>query len=64
MLRNTFIVVVLSEIGILLSSIAVAYGFSRFRIPGGKYLFFLLIATIVIPDSITLVPTFVIFPAS
>jgi multiple sugar transport system permease protein len=60
-LKNTFIIVVLSEIGILFSSIAVAYGFSRFRIPGGRILFFLLIATIVIPDSITLVPSFVIF---
>ena len=59
--KNTMIIVVLSEIGILLSSIAVAYGFSRFRIPGGRFLFFLLIATIVIPDSITLVPSFVIF---
>jgi multiple sugar transport system permease protein len=59
--KNTFIIVLLSEIGILLSSIAVAYGFSRFRIPGGRFLFFLLIATIVIPDSITLVPSFVIF---
>lgn len=59
--RNTFIIVILSEIGILLSSIAVAYGFSRFRIPGGRFLFFLLIATIVIPDSITLVPSYVIF---
>ena len=58
--RNSLIVVVLSEIGILISSIAVAYGFSRFRIPGGRFLFFLLIATIVIPDSITLVPSFVI----
>jgi multiple sugar transport system permease protein len=60
-LKNTLIVVVLSEIGILLSSIAVAYGFSRFRIPGGRFLFFLLIATIVIPDSITLVPSFVLY---
>jgi multiple sugar transport system permease protein len=60
-LKNTGIIVVLGEIGILLSSIAVAYGFSRFRIPGGKFLFYLLIATIVIPDSITLVPTFYIY---
>jgi multiple sugar transport system permease protein len=59
--KNTMVIVILSEIGILLSSIAVAYGFSRFRIPGGKFLFFLLIATIVIPDSITLVPSYVIF---
>lgn len=60
-LRNTLIIVILGEIGILCSSIAVAYGFSRFRIPGGRFLFFLLIATIVVPDSITLVPSYVIF---
>ncbi len=60
-LRNTFVIVILGELGILCSSVAVAYGFSRFRIPGAKFLFFLLIATIVIPDSITLVPSFVIF---
>ena len=60
-LRNSLVIVALSEIGILISSIAVAYGFSRFRIPGGRFLFFLLIATIVIPDSITLVPSFVVF---
>ncbi len=61
LLKNTMVIVVLGEIGVLLSSIAVAYGFSRFRIPGGRFLFFLLIATIMIPDSITLVPTFWIF---
>lgn len=61
MLRNTMIIVGLTELGVLLSSIAVAYGFSRFRIPGGKYLFMLCIATIMIPDSITLVPSFVIY---
>jgi multiple sugar transport system permease protein len=60
-LRNSLIVVILSEIGVLCSSIAVAYGFARFRIPGGKWLFFLCIATIMIPDSITLVPSFVIY---
>jgi multiple sugar transport system permease protein len=59
--KNTMVIVILSEIGVLFSSIAVAYGFSRFRIPGGRFLFFLLIATIVIPDSITLVPSYIIF---
>lgn len=57
---NTLYVVFISGIGVLLSSIAVAYGFSRFRIPGGKYLFILVIATIMIPDSILLIPSFVI----
>jgi multiple sugar transport system permease protein len=61
LLRNSGIVVILAEIGVLCSSILVAYGFSRFRIPGGRILFLLCIATIMIPDSITLVPSFVIY---
>jgi multiple sugar transport system permease protein len=58
-LLNTLIVIIITEIGVLVSSIAVAYGFSRFRIPGGKWLFLLLIATILIPDSITMLPTYI-----
>ena len=58
---NALIVITISEIGVLASSISVAYGFSRFRIPGGKWLFFLLIATILIPDSITLLPTYMFY---
>lgn len=61
LLKNTLTIALISEVGVLLSSIAVAYGFSRFRIPGGRFLFFLLIATIMIPDSITLVPSFFIY---
>jgi multiple sugar transport system permease protein len=59
--RNTIIVALSSEIGVLVSSIAVAYGLSRFRVPGIKYIFFLLIATIMIPSNITLVPTYYLF---
>ncbi|HKG55176.1 MAG TPA: carbohydrate ABC transporter permease [Anaerolineales bacterium] len=59
--KNTIIVAFISEVGVLLSSIAVAYGFSRFRIPGIKYIFFVLIATIMIPSNITLVPTYYLF---
>lgn len=59
--KNTMIVALITEIGILFSSIAVAYGFSRFRIPGGKYIFLLLVATIMIPSNITLVPTYYLF---
>lgn len=59
--KNTILVALISEIGVLVSSIAVAYGFSRFRIPGLKYIFFLLIATIMIPSNITLVPTYYLY---
>jgi multiple sugar transport system permease protein len=61
LLHNTLIVIGLGEIGVLCSSIMVAYGFARFHFPGGRFLFFLMIGTIMIPDSITLVPTFVVF---
>ncbi|MGC1375010.1 MAG: carbohydrate ABC transporter permease [Anaerolineales bacterium] len=60
-LVNTLLLVLITEIGVLLSSIAVAYGFSRFRIPGGKWLFLLLVAAILIPGSATRLPTYFIF---
>jgi multiple sugar transport system permease protein len=60
-IQNTLTLVGIGEIGVLCSSIIVAYGLSRFKIPGGKYIFFLLIATIMIPESILIVPSFVIF---
>jgi len=60
-LRNTLFVAVISGIGVLCSSIAVAYGMSRFRIPGGNMLLLLIIATIMIPDSILIVPSFYIY---
>lgn len=61
LLRNTFLIAVIGDIGTLLSSIAVAYGFSRFRIPGKNFLFVVLIGTIILPGQVTLVPTYAFF---
>jgi multiple sugar transport system permease protein len=61
MIANTFLITVIGEIGVLLSSILVAYGFARFSLPGGNFLFYLLIATILIPDKITFIPSFFFF---
>jgi multiple sugar transport system permease protein len=58
---NTLVITILSGIGVVLASVSVAYGFSRFRFPGSNALFILLLATIIIPDKITLVPTYFIF---
>jgi multiple sugar transport system permease protein len=55
---HTLLITILGWIGVVPASIAVAYGFSRFRIPGIEWLFILLIATILIPESVTLVPTY------
>ncbi len=58
MLMNTLLVVLIGEIGVLVSSILIAYGFSRFPLPGGDLLFYVVIATILIPEKITFIPTF------
>ena len=63
LLFNTFTIALLGTIGTLLSSIAVAYGFSRFRFRGRNALFLLLLATIILPVQITLIPTFAVFLA-
>ena len=61
LLLNTFAIALLGTFGTLLSSVAVAYGFSRFRFRGRNGLFLLLLSTIILPFQITLVPTFAVF---
>jgi multiple sugar transport system permease protein len=63
MVRNTFLFALIGEIGVLCSSILVAYGFARFSLPGGNLLFYILIATILIPEKVTFIPTFYIYVA-
>jgi multiple sugar transport system permease protein len=58
---NTAIVSVLGVIAVVLSSSLVAYGFSRIRFPGRKQLFALVVATYLLPGSVTLIPTFLIW---
>ena len=58
MVMNTLLVVLIGEIGVLVSSILIAYGFSRFPLPGGDLLFYVLIATILIPEKVTFIPIF------
>ena len=59
--RNSFIIALLGTIGTLISSICVAYGFARFRIPYGNTIFLILIATIILPSQVTLIPTYIFF---
>ena len=61
MVRNTFFLTLIGGIGVLVSSIVVAYGFARFSLPGGNLLFYILIATILIPEKITFIPTFYVY---
>jgi multiple sugar transport system permease protein len=60
-LKNTLIIVVMSVLGTLLSSSLVAYGFSRLRFPGRDLLFAVLLATMMLPGAVTLLPNFFVF---
>jgi multiple sugar transport system permease protein len=59
--RNTFVIAIAGTIGTLMSSVLVAYGFSRFRIPGLSVIFIILISTIILPRQVTLIPTYIFF---
>ena len=61
LLRNTVAIATLSTIGAVVSSVLVAYGFARFRFPGRNAWFVILLATIILPFQVTLLPTYVIF---
>lgn len=58
---NTALVVVFAVSGTVISSALVAYSFARIRWPGREFFFALLMATMMLPEVITLVPRFIIF---
>jgi multiple sugar transport system permease protein len=58
---NTMAIAVIGTIGAVSSAVIVAYGFSRFRIPGKAILFTILVGTIILPQQVTIVPTYALF---
>jgi len=61
MFGNTLFYAAATEIGVLISCTLVAYGFARFRFPGRDILFMILIATIFLPATVTIIPTYTFF---
>jgi multiple sugar transport system permease protein len=60
-LRNTLIICAGTVIGTLFSAALPAYGFARLRWRGRDALFFVMIATIMLPSQVTLLPVFLMF---
>lgn len=58
---NSLIISGFGTLGAVISSIFVAYGFSRFQFRGKGALFMILIATIILPVQVTLIPTYILF---
>lgn len=58
---NTFKLVVPTVLFTVVSTGIVAYGFARFKFPGKKILFLLMISTMMLPDSVIVIPRYVAF---
>ncbi len=58
---NTIKMVLPSITFTLLSSYLVAYGFARFRFPMKKLLFSLMIATLMLPKTVIIIPRYILF---
>jgi len=60
-MKNTFIYAVVAVIGEVLSCSFVAFGFARLRAPGKDILFVLILATLMLPYAVLMIPQYVLF---
>jgi multiple sugar transport system permease protein len=58
LLRNTLVIAVIGAVGTVISSTLVAYGLSRFRVPFAPFILASLVAAIILPRFLTIVPTY------
>ena len=58
---NSLFVAFVSTFGSAVSAALVGYGFSRFRFPGRDVWFFVLLATMMIPGTVTFIPVYLLF---
>ncbi len=58
---NTMTIVVGTLVGILLTSTLCAYGFARLRFPGRNLVFIVMLASVMLPSQVTIIPTYLMF---
>jgi multiple sugar transport system permease protein len=59
--QNSAFVVVLATVGGVLSAAAAGYAFARFRFPGRTTMFALTLGTLMLPQEVTLIPSYLLF---
>ncbi|MFN3664112.1 carbohydrate ABC transporter permease, partial [Yoonia sp.] len=58
---NTFIIASVSTIGIVFIDGLAGYAFAKMRFPGRRTMFFLILATLMVPVHVTIIPLFIMF---
>ncbi len=59
--KNSFLMTIITTVLTVLSSAIVAYGFARYQFPGKKILFGILIATLMLPGAVVMIPRYAMF---
>lgn len=59
--RNTLVITMANLVGVLLTAPLVAYGFARLRFPGRDILFIIMLATMMIPGQVLMIPIYLIW---
>ncbi len=58
---NTLVITIVPVVGTILSCSLVAYGFAFFRFPLRNLLFLIVLATLMIPSQVTVIPMYIVF---
>lgn len=61
--RNTVVIAFLATVGTVLTSTMAGFAFARLRFPFRDQIFILVLATMMLPHVVTLIPTFLLFKA-
>jgi multiple sugar transport system permease protein len=59
--KNSFYITILATLGVTISSSFVAYAFARLRFPGRRFFFACMMATLMLPPQVVLIPQYIIF---
>ena len=60
-LKNTTFIAVTSTVGVVMTSAMAAFGFARIEFAGRDRLFLVLLATMMLPGIVTMIPTYVMY---
>ena len=60
-IRNTVFIGVMCVIGTVSSCSLVAFGFAKFKAKGKNFLFMVLLATMMVPQTVTLIPSYMLY---
>ncbi len=60
-MKNSFFLVIPTVLFSMVSTTLVGYGFARFRFPGHKLLFAIMLSTLMLPNTVLIIPRYMLF---